>query len=206
MPEILKALPDITVPDPRNLGWRILNQETGVDRELTLAEHHASVAALGLSLSVPDDILTLYNTARNALLYSWYVYRFITVAELQAYGTLEYALRWHGGHLDSPSPPTLGPLLRQATRAKLITDDTFRNLREQYDPPVFTGNALIDANIDPQLVLERGHVELLCKTLPGLRNQLAHGSTNIWPNATATFLVVRAAIEAICVQPPTAAS
>jgi hypothetical protein len=32
---------------------------------------------------------------------------------------------------------------------------------------------------------------------PKLRNILAHGSVNLWPNAMGTFLVMRAALEAL---------
>lgn len=194
MPEILKPLAQISEPDSRNVGWVIRNHENGSIRELTLAEHYTAVESLALSVPVHGDVVTVYNTARNVLLYSWYVYRFTSVAELQAYAALEYTLRWRFDLLHQDSAPTLAPLLERARREDLITDDTFRDLRK-LALPVFTGNAFLDANIDPQLVEERGHVELLCKTLPRLRNDLAHGSQSVWPSAIGTFLVIKAAIE-----------
>lgn len=197
MPETLKTLSDICEPDPRNLGWKIRNHDTGLVRDLTLVEHHSAVEGLALEAVVPEDLLTLYNTSRNVLLYSWYAYRFITVAELQAYATLEYALRWRLGRLYEDDPPTLSPLLNAAVKQGLLTDEAFRPLREQTEPPVYTGHPLLDANIDPALVAERGHVNLLSKILPRLRNELAHGSVSIWPNAIATFLVVKTAIESL---------
>lgn len=193
MTETLKRLDELCAPDPRRLHWKILNEETGAVRDLTLDEHYSAIAQLSLA-GAPDSVVDLWETARNILLYSWFVYRFTTVAELQAYSVLEFALRDRLGHGDDDKPPTLAPLLREAKRNTLLTDDTFRHLRER---GVYTGNSFIDANIDPAVVEEGGHIDLLCSTIPMLRNSHAHGSTNLWPSALASFWIVRAAIEAL---------
>ena len=194
MVEQLKPAHELTEPDPRRLGWAIRNNETGAVRQLTLDEHYVAVERLALSVPTTDQIETQYNTARNVLLYSWFVYRFTTVAELQAYATLEYALRWKLGCLDDERPPTLAPLLRRAAQRGLVVDGQLAHLRGCV-PPVYTGNGFVDANIDPQVVAGKGHVALLCEVLPKLRNQLAHGSINTWPSALGTFLLAKALVE-----------
>jgi len=46
-----------------------------------------------LNDTVPEKIREHFETTKNLLLYSWFVYRFIPVAEFHAATTLEYALK-----------------------------------------------------------------------------------------------------------------
>jgi len=49
-----------------------------------------------LNDTVPEKIREHFETTKNLLLYSWFVYRFIPVAEFHAATTLEYALKEGG--------------------------------------------------------------------------------------------------------------
>jgi len=76
--------------DPRNEG-RILLTEGW--REKTLLDHHREISECQLSDHVPERVAVAYETAKNLALYSWYVYRFVPVSELQATIALEYGLK-----------------------------------------------------------------------------------------------------------------
>jgi transcriptional regulator with XRE-family HTH domain len=193
--EELKPLAEVGLPDWRRNRVSILNHATGEIRPMKFEDHYRAIASITLAESVPGTIQTLFNTARNVLVYSWQVYRFTVVAELQAYSTLEFALRDRlgiGGNFDGPG---LAKLLRRAAKEGVLTDEAFVALRSHPCWPVVTGNSFIDANTDPDVVSSRGHVAILAQVLPMLRNTLAHGSSSVWPDAFATFWVVAAAIN-----------
>lgn len=193
--EQLKPFDKIGEPDSRRVGWSILNHATGEVRPLQFVDHYRSIEAITLDEAVPASIRTLFNTARNVLVYSWHVYRFTVVAELQVYSTLEFALRERMGIGGDSDGPGLARLLRRAASEGILSDDAFTSLRAHPLWPVVTGNSFIDANADPELVASRGHLAVLAEALPMLRNTLAHGSSNLWPDALSTFQLVAAAIN-----------
>jgi hypothetical protein len=193
--EELKPFAEVCEPDSRRLGWNIHNHTTGEVRPLQFIDHYRAIEAITLDGSVPESIRTLFNTARNVLVYSWHVYRFTVVAELQAYSTLEFALRERMGLGGNSDGPGLRKLLTRAGREGVLSDDAFASLRSHSSWPVVTGNAIIDANADPGVVASRGHIAILAEALPMLRNTLAHGSSSVWPHALSTFMLVAAAIN-----------
>jgi hypothetical protein len=69
-------------PDPRT-----------VSSVTTPTDQHAFVASFVLNPAVPEAIAIHFETAKNLYLYAFFVYRFYPVAEQQALGTLEFALR-----------------------------------------------------------------------------------------------------------------
>ncbi len=71
------------------------------------------VAGIELSARVPATIKEQFDIARNAFVYSWFVYEFATLAEQQCFTTLETALRHR---LDTGSTPARPPT-RPAVRA-----------------------------------------------------------------------------------------
>lgn len=193
--EALKPFAEVGEPDSRRLGWSILNHATGEIRPLQFVDHYRAIEGITLDDYVPESIRTLFNTARNVLVYSWHVYRFTVVAELQAYSTLEFALRERMGIGGNSDGPGLARLLKRAAREGLLSDDTFAAMRSHPQWPVITGNSLIDANSDRQVVEARGHVVILSEALPMLRNTLAHGSSSVWPDALSTFRLIAVAIN-----------
>ena len=78
----LRPLGDVTEPDPREASLAT-----------SLAGLHANISTLVLHENVPVGVRQLFETAKNARLYTYFVYRFHQVAEMLAYQTLERALR-----------------------------------------------------------------------------------------------------------------
>jgi len=86
-----KPLAEVTLPDVRQKFWARL-QPDGTFRGVQLKDLHNRMSELTLNSTAPEGVRTGFETARNLFLYSWFVYRFLTVAELQAYAALEFAL------------------------------------------------------------------------------------------------------------------
>ena len=80
-------------PDERSASFVVVNRETGESRPRGLADEYAEIATLDLAAAVPEGVRVTFETAKNLLLYSWFCYRFMQVAELHGLGTLEMALR-----------------------------------------------------------------------------------------------------------------
>lgn len=133
-----------------------------------------------LNESVPEKLRSHFATAQNLLVYSWYFYPFQMAAELNAYASLEFALR----ERLRPGDPKLGfkDLLRQAHAMKLIADDRF----ELFTPR--TAPSRLPKDVDAAVQV-RTYVDVLIDTMPSLRNYLAHGTTMLAPNAATTLLL-----------------
>jgi hypothetical protein len=86
---MLKAVDQITAPDPRYLH---MSGPSGV-APITVVDHHEAIAGIELAPPVPASIGEAFDRARNAFVYSWFVYELAALAEAQAYFTLELALR-----------------------------------------------------------------------------------------------------------------
>jgi len=138
---------------------------------------------LALHGGVPTAIRVHFDTARNLLLYAWFVYRFEPVAEMHAYASVEYALRLHA-RVPPRSKTDLKSLLAKAVRKGWIRDDGFRHYRRIVDRraefervEAATGGIPAPA-ADPKA---QSYVEILAKHLPEFRNDLAHGSGMLAP-------------------------
>jgi hypothetical protein len=89
---------------------------------------------------VPAPIREHFNTGKNLLLYAWFVYRFIPVAELHAYSTVEMALRERAKLEGRPErldrkgravPWKFSELLQMAVKERWIVDDGFTVVRRR---------------------------------------------------------------------------
>jgi hypothetical protein len=71
----------------------------------SLEQIHADLSALTLHDRVPGGVQQLFETAKNARSYTYYVYRFHQLAEMTAYLALERALkeRWNSEVAGLPS-------------------------------------------------------------------------------------------------------
>ncbi|MGA2493712.1 MAG: hypothetical protein ABSF67_12265 [Roseiarcus sp.] len=109
---------DILKPDPRFATQCVIKD--GVAHPLTLSDHHASLAGLTLSPSVPKPVSDAFDRARNAFLYSYFSYELLVVAEVQAFGAFELALK-HRLHGDGAARKgTLKNLIDQARKKHLL--------------------------------------------------------------------------------------
>lgn len=154
-PDFLRSLSNIFLPDPRSVGFSILD-ENGL-RTKTLEDHQAAVAQLVLHDGVPRQIVAKFETAKNLNLFAWFVYRFHSAARSHVYECLELALRIrfkdelycreekrrharYEEHLkngsDKGNPyqpmdketfrPTLHPLLEYAIETGVLKNENFR--------------------------------------------------------------------------------
>ena len=89
----LKPLSEILEPDNRNQFWNVINQSTGEERPIVLEDHYRVIEQFSLHDSVPGEVATQFDVARNIYIYAWYEYRFYNVSEMQVLTVLELTLR-----------------------------------------------------------------------------------------------------------------
>jgi hypothetical protein len=176
--EVLKPLNEVMLADPRFENHSITS--AGGRRKFAIADLHERISISVLRPEVPEDVRRQFEIARNLMLYSWFVYEFHIVAEQHAYGALERALR-----IVLPGetrtigkkvlPQTLGHLLRTAKEKRLIVPERLSfwqwlvKRREQEPEPEKL----------PPLDLTYWF-EQVVKTLPDMRNNLAHGGFRLY--------------------------
>jgi hypothetical protein len=156
---MLKSISSILECDPRFRDLIVV--DAGVTRPMAIADLHAMIEPIQLSDAVPEEIRREFDTARNAFVYSWFVYEFTTLTELAGYTVLELALR---RRLD-PAPPNttkspgLSRLLQQATDKGYLK-------RSDFEVPSPSGNGGVACQLD---------------FLPLPRNHVAHGNIHLLP-------------------------
>jgi len=92
-PERLRPAEYLHEPDPRNALTAWCDTTTGFTRQLQAKDLHDAVVGFSLDPAVPEDIAQHFETVKNLFLYSWFIYQFQPIAELQSLACLEYALR-----------------------------------------------------------------------------------------------------------------
>jgi len=133
---------------------------------------HRLVDPITLGDHVPPEVRHQFDLARIAFVYSWFTYELATLAEQQAYGVLEMALRRRAeGQGALPKRKSLASLLKVATERGWLRHEEF-----QVDWQSSTGKI--------------SFLELL----PYFRNELAHGSTNLFPQGSLEMLRVCALV------------
>lgn len=153
--EELKKFEELKKPDKRNLFYCVIDQLTGEQRQIDAKDIYASVEKIELSNTVPTDIRSQFNVARNLAVYSWFSYSFHQLSELKAFSTVEMALRdKFGKHKYG-----LKRLIKKAVNCGLIKDSGFNHI-EKPDNPNSTE-----------------YSENLPDIMPLLRNPLAHEGT-----------------------------
>jgi hypothetical protein len=95
--ENLKPLNEVCQPDVRYRNRVDLDHSTGRITETTMESLYRLVEPIKLTEKVPDDVRSHFEIARNLALYSWFVYSFNVVAAMQAYSSLEMALKQKAG-------------------------------------------------------------------------------------------------------------
>lgn len=157
---------------------------------MTIEDHWRGIAALALHEAVPNVIRVHFETARNLVLYSWFVYRFQQVAEMHAYASVEYALRQRAGLPLRGRKPNLRVLLGRAVAEGWIRDEGFRRFREvaarraEYEEM----EAIVtESELDPNRAEAWCYVRVLANVLPEFRNNLAHGSAMLAPSGKRTL-------------------
>jgi len=167
--ELFKTFDSIGAPDPRNTNVFTRDDATGEVSRFTLAELHKRLSDCTLNAAVPEDIQNHFLTARHLALYSWFVYRFEPVAQMQAFASLEFALRKRLGYeAAGERGPTLAPLLKEAVKLRLLMDERFRDWPGHFEPHWDGTSATA--------WLEGDALEYLTT----MRNEFAHGSFTLF--------------------------
>ena len=159
-----------------NQDRRFLNMvgdldESGALRMMYITDLWEQMAEIPIDPAVPADIIEQFDKARHAYVYSWFAYDLVSLAEQQGYQTLELALR-------EKLPPKerakadaehwgLGALFKRAYAHRWLVRAEFVN------PD--TGICGLD-------VIER------------CRNDLAHGSRNLFPGGSLIMLELCAGV------------
>ena len=202
----LKSLDEICEPDTRQAFFR------GV----SLESNHAELSRIVLSKKVPVDVRQLFETTKNLNLYSWFVYRFHQESERVAYSALEMALRLrYEKETCKKTSSSLRKLLKHAQKKNWINNEKFSCLNEaarrkaEYTKSleVILSGALdsgesvpIDPPTEQEIQKARNELDIvsvIVESIPRLRNELAHGSSNLHPSSIDTLQVVAEAIDQI---------
>ena len=181
----------------------------------SLAAHHRDIEAIQLATGVPEAVAIQFETARNLYLYAWHVYRFFPVAQSQALFSLEFGLRERlperlpERYQRSWQPqPMLAGLVAYAIDQGLVRNEGFRRwhqtaevrARQRRSMEIF--QAMLDQQLESVEVDERQPlnitpddqswdlVTILRKSLPSLRNELAHGSSMLTNEVLGTIELV----------------
>lgn len=100
--EQLKPRQELLLPDLRNRNRVNLDHSTGVVTEMTCDTIYDEVSKITLSTTAPAEVRNHFETARNLLVYSWFVYTFNITAIMQALASLEMAVREKTGEKKTP--------------------------------------------------------------------------------------------------------
>ena len=89
---------------------------------ITFEHHYKEVEAVTISATAPVEVIDAFDRARNAFLYSWFVYELGSLAEMQGYSTLEMALRIRMKIRPGKKVSGLSYLLNDAIAQGIVTD------------------------------------------------------------------------------------
>lgn len=188
-----KPLAAVCEPDER---WAHFTRTVDFS-PVTLADRHADLSTIDLADAVPAPIREHFNTGKNLLLYAWFVYRFIPVAELHVYSTVEMALRERAKREGRPErldrkgkavPWKFSELLQMAVKERWIVDDGFAVVRRRREANAERFERLGDEP-DADMQSVNRYCDTLVESMPWLRNHLAHGSTSVHPGGMSTLRV-----------------
>lgn len=178
----LKELSEIFAPDKRSEMFVILDKETGKFRTKTIEDHYAIVSRFVLHDGVPEKIRQHFETTKNLLLYSWFVYRFIPIAEFHSATTLEYALKLKsGGKIRG-----LSSLIVHAISRGWVKNEGFSSWqnRERMREEQKRMDEELNKLAEDEIAFHEepcDYVGILKETIPNLRNAYAHGSSMLYP-------------------------
>jgi hypothetical protein len=86
--------------------------------EMRIEDIYLGVERIRLNDNVPESVRSHFEIARNLILYSWFVYSFNVVAEMQAFASLEMAVR----EITSDRKTPLKVLLDKVFKGRQLSD------------------------------------------------------------------------------------
>jgi hypothetical protein len=128
--ERLKPRDEVLLPDVRYRNTVNLDHSTAEVSEMTIDTIYEELGNIRLNETVPEAVRSHFEIARNLLVYSWFVYSFNVVAGMQAFASLEMAVRNTTGENQTPF--------------KNLLDKTFkgRKLASGFGPPIELSKAI----------------------------------------------------------------
>lgn len=181
---VLKPFNEVLLPDPRFKFWALESDQRS--RPFELADMHGRLRDIKLGSAVPNQVGCQFETSKNLMLYAWFVFEFQTIAELQAYATLELALRMRFPDAKRErkrkgvmvqEPETLGPLLKMAAKeGSLLADklpawERFKALRVWREQRTAIQFGTLPAPSE--------WLQAVMDSIPNTRNDLAHGNFHL---------------------------
>jgi hypothetical protein len=205
--EEFKSLDEVTTVDRRNTYFVLHNRATGETRSQELKDHYESVGTFVLSETVPEEVRSHFNTAKNVLLYTWYVYGFFPVAELQALNALELALKERIGEgglkvlkkqlKKTGKRPGLQAYIEHAAASKWIKNEDFEAYHrapyerarqklllkksEEMREKGLSSIKYDEEEIEVPDTNTTDYIGILLDTVNYIRNVHAHGETMLYP-------------------------
>ncbi len=166
--EEFKNLDDVYTHDIRScyIGG-VIDSETGERLPRPIETLHSNLMDIELISSVPEEIQSSFNIAKNLELYSWFCYPFHQIAELKAFSSLEEALKLKLGK----NKNGFKGLLKKA-----FNEGHLQGIKYTHIPP--------DRIKNPDDM-----TKTLIDTLPSRRNNLAHGSQTLHPFSKGTLII-----------------
>lgn len=187
-----------------------------------LEDIYAELSLIQLHEGVPLDVRHLFETAKNLCLYSWFAYRFHQVSELVAHSALEMALRLRYLSENPPDPakpdqrpPALHGLMQHAKKHKWITNEGFPSLQRRaknnagqkkniermknHDFEREPSMPYVEPNEEEvaEALAELDMVSAIANNANKVRNELAHGSSSLYPGSLSTLRLLEEIINQI---------
>lgn len=215
----LRTAANALLPDSRT-KYLVTIDHTNQSRNITLQDQQEFISPYVLCEQVPEEIRIQFETAKNCYMYAWFVFRFYQVAEQHAFSTLEYALRMRLPDfvkmIESKSrlgnPPGLSSLLKHAAAKQILRNELFESrntwaknrakdryrqqihekmVRENLNEAIFDDSNVVATEED----IDFDWLGAFIEHLPSIRNDLAHGSSNLRHSVLHTFDVVSSMIN-----------
>jgi len=196
--ETLKKLENIHEPDVRTHAFVKLDFKTGSFSQFTIEDYLRRAESISLHSGVPEDIRSHFETARNLIIYSWFFYPFNMSAQLAAFTTVEFALRIRFNDRETP----FKFLLKKAVKDGLIKDEGFTLPVKRAQAIRENNRALPEMLRVPEPTLTSNYSEILSENIPFLRNQLAHGTTELHENGAKHVRISAELINQLFPAPP----
>ncbi len=166
-------------------------------RKRTLQDFHHTAESIRLHEGVPEAIRNHFQIARNLILYSWFYYPFNVTAELCAYTSAEYALRLRARDRKTP----FAILLKDAVSNGWISDSGFSIPRRKKEALKRFNEGLPEEFQTPVSSLGNEYCDTLRKTIPKLRNWLAHGDSMLHEHGALTVRICAELINQLFPEP-----
>jgi len=181
-------------PDERNDSLVNYNFSSNSFEKASIEIHYENISRIMLNDDVPEGIKSGFSTSQNLLLYSWYVYPFIVIAELNAIACLEFALKTRIMSEDilcNVKVMGLRKSMLYAIEKGWLQDEGVADIIKTDDgaKAYYEFAGLIREEVVPESD-PQAYIKILADALPKIRNELAHGTPMLWPGGYGTLRLV----------------